>query len=76
MMPSRPRFEALAADLGINLPAAHLDAAVEDHARLRPQVERLREVPLSYLDLVEPATAVQWIAGGGRLPPRDRVWDG
>jgi hypothetical protein len=76
MTPSRPRFEAIAADFGITLPDAHLDAAVEDHARLRPQVERLREAPLSYLDLVEPATAIQWIAEGGRLPPRDRVWDG
>lgn len=76
MSPSRQRFEAIAADLGITLSDAHLDAAVDDHARLRPQIERLREVPLSYLDLIEPATAVQWIAGGGRLPPRERVWDG
>jgi hypothetical protein len=73
--PTARTLEAIAEDLGIELPEERMRLAVEEHARLRPELQQLRAVPLSYLDLVEPATAQQWIAEGGRLPERRRVWD-
>ena len=75
MTPTARTLQAMADDLGIELPAERMDLAVEEHARLRPELERLRAIPLSYLDLIEPATAVDWIVNGGRLPGRSRVWD-
>jgi hypothetical protein len=75
MRPTARTLRVLADDLGIALPDDRLYAAVEDHARLRPGLEELRALELCYLELVEPATPVQWIATGGRLPARDRVWE-
>lgn len=75
MTPTARTFQAIAEDLGVELPDHSLSGAVEEHARLRPELDRLRAIPLPYLDLFEPATATQWIANGGRLPAQDRIWD-
>jgi hypothetical protein len=37
-------------------------------AGLAPDLDRLRAVPLSFLEPVEPGTALRWIARGGAGP--------
>ena len=64
--PTGAQFGALAANQGIRLPAELLAGAVAAHAQLRAELEELRRVPLSFIDLVEPATVSAWIERGGR----------
>lgn len=65
--PTRAQFEALAANQGISLPAELLAGAVAAHGQLRAELEELRRVPLSFIDLVEPATVTAWIERGGHF---------
>ena len=67
--PTRELFEALAANQGVRLPAELLAGAVAAHAEMRAELEELRRVPLSFIDLVEPATVTAWIERGGRSAP-------
>ena len=67
--PTRAQFDALAANQGIGLPAELLAGAVAAHAQLRAELEELRRLPLSFIDLVEPATVTAWIERGGRSGP-------
>jgi hypothetical protein len=65
--PTLETFQAIIADQDIELAAEQLAAAVEAHAKLRPELERLREVELPLLpEAVEPQTALRWIENGGR----------
>jgi hypothetical protein len=53
-------------DQGIEFEPQRRAKAEEIYAGLRPGIERLRLVPLSFLDpVVEPAAAAQWIECGG-----------
>jgi hypothetical protein len=65
--PTIEMFRAFAANQGISLSDERLAAAVANHAALRPQVDALRAVPLSFLEpVLEPGTALRWIERGGR----------
>lgn len=65
--PTIELFRALAANQGIALTDERLEAALANHVALRPQVDALRAVPLSFLEpVLEPATATRWIERGGR----------
>ncbi len=67
--PTAEIFRAIAADRGLELPEDRLEAALEMHAKFRPELDRLRAVRLEYVpSYIEPATALQWIQNGGRLP--------
>src|SRR5204863_3803214 len=67
--PTADIFRAIAADRGLELDPERLAAALEMHAKFRPELDRLRSVRLDYLPIyIEPATAIQWIQNGGRLP--------
>ena len=67
--PTPEQFDALTANQGIRLPAELLAGAVAAHAQLRAELEELRQVPLSFIDLVEPATVTAWIERGGHSAP-------
>ena len=67
--PTPEQFDALAANQGIRLPDGLLAGAVAAHAQLRAGLEELRRVPLSFVELVEPATVTAWIERGGRSAP-------
>lgn len=65
-VPPPEHFAAVAEDLGITLAPSRLAQAHEAHVGYRPELERLRAVPLSFLEPVsEPSTALVWIANGG-----------
>jgi hypothetical protein len=64
--PNVEDFEAILRDRDISMSRERVKAAVELHARLRPELDRLRAVRLEYLSPIEPATAVQWIESEGR----------
>jgi MFS transporter, DHA1 family, multidrug resistance protein len=65
--PSIETFRALAVHQGLELSEERLAQAVATHAGLRPGLEALRDVPLSFLEpVLEPATALRWIERGGR----------
>jgi hypothetical protein len=67
--PTIEMFRAIAADRGLELPPDQLEAALDMHAKFRSELDRLRAVRLDYVpDYIEPATALQWIQNGGRLP--------
>jgi hypothetical protein len=62
-------LQAIAADRGLDIPADRIQLALDMHAKFRPELDRLRRVRLPYVPTyVEPATALQWIENGGRLP--------
>ena len=62
-------LRAIAADRGLEIPLDRLQLALEMHVKFRPELDRLRNVPLDYIpSYIEPATALQWIENGGRLP--------
>lgn len=67
--PTRAQLDALAANQGIRLPDGLLAGAVAAHAQLRAELEELRQVPLSFIDLVEPATVTAWIERSGHSAP-------
>jgi hypothetical protein len=64
--PTLEMFRAFAANQGLTLSEERLEAALATHVGLRPQVDALRAVPLSFLEPLEPATALLWIERGGR----------
>jgi hypothetical protein len=67
--PTLATLRAIAADRGIELDDSQLEAARTMHAKFRGELDRLRAVRLDYLPpYIEPATALQWIENGGRLP--------
>jgi hypothetical protein len=67
--PTADSLRAIAADRGLDVAADRLQAALEMHAKFRPELDRLRAVRLEYVpSYIEPATALQWIQNGGRLP--------
>jgi hypothetical protein len=62
-------FEAIAADRGLRLERERIEAALEMHAKFRPELDLLRSVELSPLPpYIQPETALRWIENGGRLP--------
>lgn len=67
--PSEPTvdgFRALLANQGLTLTEERLAQAVATHAAMRPDLEALRAIPLSFLEpVLEPGTALQWIEQGG-----------
>jgi hypothetical protein len=65
--PTIETFRALAAHQGLELSEERLAQAVATHTTLRPALDALRDVPLSFLEpVLEPATALRWIERGGR----------
>ncbi|MFD2416018.1 MFS transporter [Amycolatopsis pigmentata] len=65
-MPSLEEFTVFAANSGITLTPERLAQAYATHTRYRPDLERLRALPLPFTEPVtEPATGLAWIAGGG-----------
>jgi hypothetical protein len=67
--PSMAALRAIAEDRGIELDDQQLAVARAMHVKFRGELEKLRAVRLEYLPpYIEPATAVQWIENGGRLP--------
>lgn len=65
--PNVEDFEAILRDRDIAMSRERVEAAVELHAKLRPELDRLRAVRFEYLGrTVEPATALQWIENEGR----------
>jgi hypothetical protein len=68
--PNVEDFEAILRDRDVSMPRDRVESAVELHARLRPELDRLRAVRLEYLSpTIEPATALQWIENEGRSVP-------
>ncbi|WP_154756654.1 MFS transporter [Amycolatopsis pithecellobii] len=66
-MPSPEEFTALATNSDISLTPQRLSQAYATHARYRPDLERLRALPLPFTEPVtEPATALAWISGGDK----------
>lgn len=66
-MPDLDGFAVIAANQDIALSPERLAQAHATHARFRPDLERLRALPLSYTEPVtEPAHGPAWIANGGR----------
>lgn len=64
--PTDEMFRALLANQGLTLTEERLAQAVVTHAAMRPDLEALRQVPLSFLEpVLEPGTALQWIEHGG-----------
>ncbi|MBV9327950.1 MAG: dihydropyrimidinase [Chloroflexi bacterium] len=67
--PTTETLRAIAADRGLEIAPERLATALEMHAKFRPELDRLRAVRLDYVPTyIEPATALQWIQHGGRLP--------
>lgn len=63
--PSIEQFAAITADLDIELLPARLAQAHQTHAAMRGDVERIRRLPLPFLDPVdEPAHALAFIRSG------------
>jgi hypothetical protein len=67
--PTIDMLRAIAADRGLDIPPERLQPALTMHAKFRSELERLRAVRLDFVpSYIEPATALQWIQHGGRLP--------
>jgi hypothetical protein len=64
--PSIEDFAVLASCQDITLAPTRLAQAHEAHQAARPVLERLREVPLPFLEPSEPAAALLWLKNGGR----------
>lgn len=64
---SQPPLEAMLTVQNLSLEPERLAAALEVHYALRPSLEQLRSLPMSFLEpVVEPASATSWIENGGR----------
>lgn len=50
---------------GIELDRDRVVAAAATYELLRPAIEELRRVPLSFIDPWEPASALAWLESGG-----------
>jgi hypothetical protein len=58
-------YAAMLADQGLSLSDARIADAEAAHTRLRPGLEQLRGLELSFLEPVpEPATALRWLEAG------------
>jgi hypothetical protein len=67
--PTLEIFESIVADRGLHLDPERIEAALEMHAKFRPELDLLRSVELSPLPpYIQPETALRWIENGGRLP--------
>jgi len=67
--PTEETLRAMAADRGLEIEPERLQAALAMHVKFRHELDQLRSVRLEFLPpYIEPATAVQWIENGGRLP--------
>jgi hypothetical protein len=64
--PSIEDFAVLASGQDITLTPTRLAQAYEAHRTARPVLERLREVPLPFLEPSEPAAALLWLRKGGK----------
>jgi hypothetical protein len=65
--PTPDTVGTLAANQGLVLSAERIAAAAEFLAAGRPDLVRLRALPLSFLEpVIEPAAALRWIENGGR----------
>jgi hypothetical protein len=65
--PSLETFRALMTHQGLAMSEERIAQAVVTHTTLRPALDALRVVPLSFLEpVLEPATALRWIERGGR----------
>ena len=63
--PSIEQFAAIAADLEIKLRPARLAQAHDTHAAMRGDLERMRRLPLPFLEPVdEPTHALAFIRSG------------
>ncbi|MDX6511087.1 MAG: hypothetical protein QOE36_591 [Gaiellaceae bacterium] len=52
---------------GLTYAEERLAFAQQTHARLRPMLEQLRAVPLSFVEpVIEPASGAAWLENGGR----------
>jgi hypothetical protein len=68
--PTTPEsLTVIAAQVGITVAPERLDVVSAFLAGLSAGLDSLRAVPLSFLDPIEPATALRWIARGGRSVP-------
>jgi MFS transporter, DHA1 family, multidrug resistance protein len=66
-LPPPEEFAVLATNSDITLTPERFAQAYAAHVRYRPELERLRALPLPFVETVsEPATALAWIAEGGR----------
>ena len=66
-MPPLAQLAAVARDQGVVLSEARLRQAYETHRTMRPDLEKLRELPMPYLgDTMEPLSCLVWIMDGGR----------
>lgn len=64
--PDEHLFRTIIEDQARNLSDERITDAVTAHRAMRPTLERLRSVPLRFLEPVsEPATAITWIENGG-----------
>jgi hypothetical protein len=64
--PTDETFAAILRNQGLSLSEERLAHAVAAHAAMRPELDALRAVPLSFLEpVLEPGTALQWIERGG-----------
>ncbi len=66
-MPDENAFRAIVANQGLRLTDERLAQALDSHLGMRAELEALRAVPLSFLDPIEPGTALRWIEQGGDL---------
>jgi len=67
--PAMATLRAIAEDRGLELDDQQLLAARAMHVKFRGELDKLRGVRLDYVpSYIEPATALQWIENGGRLP--------
>jgi len=64
--PSIDQFQVLASNQDITLTPERLAQAYATHQASRPALEKLRRLPLSFLEPSEPATALLWIHNGGQ----------
>lgn len=66
-LPSPEEFAVFAANSDITFTPERLAQAYATHRKYRADLERLRQLPLPFTEPVsEPATALAWIARGGR----------
>jgi len=65
-VPTEAMFRALLDNQGLSLSDERLAQALAAHTAMRPDIEKLRAVPLAFVgDVIEPGTALQWIERGG-----------
>jgi hypothetical protein len=64
--PTETLFREILADQGFTLTEERLAASLATYRAARPDLERLRAIPQSFLEPVfEPASALRWLEAGG-----------